>query len=163
MAPQPRTRPVKDAGHWPRPLVNARRELPRVAAAFRLGMKIDPRKPTLGIHHGVIAMALGGVALFLLAIPLFFTGNLGSDFNLLGVAGFAVIFFTLTLTQASRAAHDPRWGGPDRTTLSEFAEDNVEIATGKVSGREALVEILVLPATLGIGMIVIALVFAFTK
>jgi hypothetical protein len=36
----------------------------------------------------------------------------------------------------------------------------VSIATGTISGREALIQILVLPATLAFGMIVIGLIFA---
>lgn len=84
--------------------------------------------------------------------------------NLLGIAGFAVIFFTLTLGLASRAARDPRWGGggkePASTSLAEFAKDDVVIATETMSGREALVQMLILPATLAVGMVVIGSIFA---
>ena len=94
----------------------------------------------------------------------FLAGDLASDLNLFGVVGFALIFFTLTLGLASRAARDQRWGGtgelPTRESLAEFVEDDIEIATGTISGREALVQILVLPMTLAAGMVVIGLIFA---
>ena len=37
---------------------------------------------------------------------------------------------------------------------------DIEIATGTISGREALVQMLILPTTLAAGMVVIGLIFA---
>ncbi len=48
---------------------------------------------------------------------------------------------------------------PERI-LAEFVEDDIEIATGTISGREALVQIIVLPMTLAAGMVIIGLIFA---
>ena len=103
---------------------------------------------------------MGGVFIYLLGLTFFMTGDLASNLNLYGVAGFAVIFFSLTLGLSGQVARDRRWGGESRSTLVEFAEDNVSIATGTISGREALIQILVLPATLAAGMIVIGLIYA---
>ena len=103
------------------------------------------------------------LAYAVLAVAFFMTGDLASNLDLYGVAGFAVIFFTLTLSLSRRAAVDPRWGGRSRATFTEFIEDNVAIATGTVSGREAMLQILLLPATLALGMIAIGLVFALAR
>ena len=117
-----------------------------------------------GVHPAVIMLAAGLVVVFLLSITFFLTSDAASDLNLFGVVGFAMIFFTLTLGLASRAARDQRWGGTGerltRESLAEFVEGDIEIATGTLSGREALVQILVLPMTLAAGMVVIGLVFA---
>jgi hypothetical protein len=120
----------------------------------------DPARPIHGVHPGVILIGMIGVFVYLVGVAFFMTGNLADNLDLYGVAGFAVIFFTLTLGLAARAARDRRWRGEDDETLTEFAEDNVSIATGTISGREALIQVLVLPATLAVGMIAIGLVFA---
>ena len=143
-----------------RPGSERRRLQPSLPVQAATDIPADPDKPTRGVSPKAIALAAAAVPVFLFGIVFFLTSNLASDLNLLGVSGFAVIFFTLTLGLARRAARDPRWGGPDHGTLAEFARDNVSVATGTISGREALVEILVLPATLATGMLVIALIFA---
>ena len=124
----------------------------------------EPIGQIQSVHPAVIALAAGLVVVFLLAITFFLTSDPASDLNLFGVVGFAVIFFTLTLGLASRAARDQRWGGagerPTKQSLADFVEDDIEIATGAISGREALVQILVLPMTLAAGMVVIGLIFA---
>jgi hypothetical protein len=126
---------------------------------------IDPasvvhNRPRHDVHPLVILIGLGAVFVYLLGIAFFLTGDLSENLNLYGVAGFAVIFFTLTVGLAARVARDRRWGRHDRATLAQFVEDDVSTATGTMSGREALIEILVLPITLAAGMIVIGLIFA---
>jgi hypothetical protein len=123
-------------------------------------IKADPARPVHGLHPGVIVIAMLCVAVFLLGMIFFVTGNLAADLNLFGVAGFAVIFFALTLGLAGRAAEDRRWGGPEHESLSEFARDNMATLTGVISGREAIVEVLVIPVTLAFGMVAIGFVFA---
>ncbi len=124
----------------------------------------DPVRPLHAVHPAVIGLAASGVVVFLLATGFFYSSDPASDLNLLGVAGFAVIFFTLTLGLAWRTAREPRWGGNGTThadeSLEDFAEDNVPIATGTISGREAMVQILILPATLAAGMVAIGLIYA---
>ena len=104
---------------------------------------------------------------FLLATGFFLNDKLASDLDLLGVSGFAIIFFTLTLGLASCVAEEPRWGGNGTNhaniTFKQFAEDNVSTATGTISGRAALVQILVLPVTLAFGMVTIGLIFVLSS
>jgi len=123
-------------------------------------LKTNPRRPTVGLHPGVIFLAMLCVPVFLLALVFFVTGNLAADLNLFGVAGFAVIFFALTLGLAARASDDRRWGGPSKETFAEFTKDNVSTFTGTIPAREALVEVLVIPVCLAAGMVMIGFVFA---
>ncbi len=128
----------------------------------RAGRAMD--LPAINVPPRLIAVAASTVIVFLLAIGFFVTSNLAADLNLIAVGGYAVLYFSLTLSLSSRAAHDPRWAGKGHraagTTLDEFASGNVAIATGTVSGRAALVEVLVLPVTLAAGMVVIGMIFA---
>ncbi len=124
----------------------------------------DRQAGSRGIPRRVVGLAAAGVIPFLLAISFFLSGNLGHDLAKLGVIGFAVIFFTLTLGLTSRVSREPRWGGPNPESLEMFSkEKNVAIHTGTISGREALTQILLLPATLAVGMWAISLVFAFSR
>jgi hypothetical protein len=122
-------------------------------------IKADSQRPTHGVHPGVYKRALLGVAVFLVASLMFLTGNPGKDFDIFGVTGFAIIFFTLTLGLGRMVSRDRRWGGPSRATFREFVRDNVATATGTIAGREAMVEILILPTVLAAGMVAIGLVF----
>ena len=141
---------------------SARRQTSR-APASPAATRRSTEPPAGGVSPRLIGLAASMVIVFLLATTLFMTSNLATDLNLLGVAGFAVIFFTLTLGLSNRAAHDPRWAGRARrradSSLDSFAKGRVAIATGAIPGRAAMVQVLVLPVTLAIGMMVLALIF----
>ena len=90
---------------------------------------------------------------------LFATGNAFTNYPLVVTAGFAVVFFTLTLSLSSRAAADKRWADAGRTSFGEFVKDNVSIYTGTLAGREALIQIVMLPIVLAIGATAIGIIF----
>ncbi len=139
------------------PASTARRSPARAAGPVRHASRSRPG----GVHPRLIALAASMVIVFLLATTLFMTSNMATDLNILGVAGFAVIFFTLTLGLSNRAAHDPRWAGKaKRRGDNALVDDEVAIATGTIPGRAAMVQVLVLPVTLAAGMVVLALIFA---
>jgi hypothetical protein len=121
----------------------------------------DPAQPTVGLHWGVLAAALAVSALFVAAMIYLFAGGDGlTNFLLAIVAGFAMVFFGLTLGLGRWAADDPRWQDEGRRpTLEEFAHDNVATATGVIAGREAMVQILTLPIVLAVGGAAIGIVF----
>ncbi len=152
---------VKHSKHQP-PAIGARRQTPRATGA-RAASERSASPPVGGVSSRLIGLAASMVIVFLLATTLFMSSNLAADLNILGVAGFAVIFFTLTLSLSSHAARDPRWAGDRRradNTLDSLARGRVAIATGTISGRDAMVQVLVLPVTLAAGMVVIGLIFA---
>lgn len=149
-ADHPRPRP---------PAGSARRSAPCITGTGR-----STEAPVHGVPPRLVGLAASMVVVFLLAIGFFVSGNPVANFNLLGIAGFAVIFFTLTLGLASRAAHDRRWTDKGnrraRSALGGAAGGKVAIATGQISGRDAMVQVLVLPVTLAAGMVVLGLIFA---
>jgi hypothetical protein len=152
-------KPLPTVNHrQPQALAGAgRRSAPRAAGPVRHASRPRPG----GVRPRLIALAASMVIVFLLATTVFMTSNMATDLNILGVAGFAVIFFTLTLGLSNRAAHDPRWAGKaKRRHDNALVDDEVAIATGTIPGRAAMVQVLVLPVTLAIGMTVLALIFA---
>lgn len=74
---------------------------------------------------------------------------------------FFVMFFTLFLLTASYSLHDARWPAPD-ATFREFLKDNVGIGSGTMRGRDVLIEISILPASLALAATLIGLVRYFT-
>ena len=72
--------------------------------------------------------------------------------------GFSVIFFGLVLGLAWKVAGDPRWG-ESPASLEEFAEGNVSVGTGVIAGREAMIQVLMLPVALAFAATAIAVVF----
>ncbi len=117
--------------------------------------------PTHGVHRTAIALAMVAVAWFVIAMAIAFGGGVEADYVLAIVVLFAVIFFGLTLGIAARNARDPRWSeGP--VSFAEFVDDNVATYTGRIAGREAMLELLTLPITLALGATAIGLVFALS-
>jgi hypothetical protein len=123
-------------------------------------VEAEPGRATVGVHRGAIEIALAATVWFVAAMyVLFATNSAFVNYTLVVVIGFAVMFCTLTLSLASRAAGDKRWAEGGRTTFSEFVHDNVDIRTGTIGGREALIQITMLPITLAIGATVIGIIF----
>jgi hypothetical protein len=112
----------------------------------------------VGIHPYAIGTALAAAIWFVIAMAISFSGTLESDYLIAVTVGFSVIFFWLLLSTAMRAA-DYACRALPRFSFRRFLAGEVPINTGKVSGREALVQILVLPITLAIGATVIGTVF----
>jgi hypothetical protein len=126
----------------------------------QIDIKASAGAPTVGVHWGVIAIALAAAIWFVLAmVVLYASGVAGADYLLWIVAGVALIFFALTLGLARWAADDPRWTRSERPSLSDFVEDNVAIATGVIAAREAMIQLLTLPIVLAVGATAIAIVF----
>ena len=143
----------------PRPARRRRITAPRETDTTDI--KTRPDVPVVGVHWGVIAIALAAAIWFVLAMVfLYASGDAGADYLLWIVAGFALVFFGLTLGLARWAADDARWTQrADPRSLSDFVEDNVAIATGVIAAREAMVQLLTLPVVLAVGATLIGIVF----
>jgi hypothetical protein len=123
-------------------------------------IKRDPDAPTVGVHWGVLAVALVAAIWFVLAMVfLFASGEAVSDYLLFIVGGFAVVFFALTLGLGRWAADDPRWCRRKGRRFADFVEGNVAISTGAIAGKEAMTQLLTLPVALAIGATVIGIIF----
>jgi hypothetical protein len=129
-----------------------------VPSAPHADIEADPAKPTHGVPPVAIGVAALAAAWFVFASVVSFSGEGNGNYVLAVVVGFAVIFFGLTLGLANRAAHDRRYG-VESIDLEEFVEDNVAIETGVIAGREAIVQILMLPVTLAVGVTLLGIVF----
>ena len=138
-----------------------RGELPPVRPSVAAhDIKASPRVPVVGVHWAVVVIALVAAIWFVLAmVVLYARGVAGDDYLLWIVAGFALVFFALTLGLARRAANDPRWARGGQPPLADFVEDNVATATGVIAAREAMIQLLTLPIVLAIGATIIAIVF----
>src|SRR5215212_4884406 len=128
------------------PIERDRANPPTVAVA---SLHWNPDAPTVGVHWGVIAIGVAAAAWFVLAVVVLFgSGDPESDYLLWIAAGFAFLFFALTLGLSRWAADDPRWTAMSPPPLAEFVNDNVAVGTGAISAREAMAQVLTLPITL---------------
>ncbi len=146
----------------PQPPERAGRAPPHlsVVPAGRTETRAEPERPAVGVHRGAIEIGLAAAVWFVAAMLLLFaTNNAFVNYTLVVVAGFAVMFFTLTLSLASRAAGDKRWSNGSRTTFSDFVNGNVDIESGTIAGREALVQIVMLPIVLAAGATLIGIIY----
>jgi hypothetical protein len=101
-------------------------------------------------------IAIGAVLWFLAVVWIAFAGSGGVDLDLTIVTLFFAIFFTLLLLVASYSVGDPRW--PARqTSLREFLDSNVGIATGDERGGDVLIEIALVPVALAFAATLIGL------
>ncbi len=156
---QPAYAPKRNQKSQPEP--RGKRPQLSVVPPVTTDIEADPTRPVVGVHRGAIEIALAAAIWFVAAMFfLFATGNAAIDYPLVIVVGFAVIFFGLTLGLARWAARDERWFGDSKTRFREFTEDNVDISTGIIAGREALTQIIMLPVVLAIGGTAIGIVFA---
>lgn len=115
---------------------------------------------TTAVHPAAIKIALGCAAWFIFISWALFSGDTETAFQLV----FVTLIFAMFLGGMT-------WGAamsPDVTTerktsrsFAEFLDGDVDIATGLISGREALLQIVALPLTMAIGGTVIALVWYF--
>jgi hypothetical protein len=114
------------------------------------------KNPQAGVHPIVVKIAIAAVLWFLAVTWIAFAAKGGVDLDLTVVTLFFAIFFTLFLLLASFSVHDPRW--PTRpTSLREFLDSNVGLATGNERGRDVLIEIALVPVTLAFAATLIGL------
>jgi hypothetical protein len=116
----------------------------------------SPQAVEAGVHPIVVKIAIGAVLWFLAVTWLAFSAKGGVDWDLTVVTLFFAIFFTLFLLLASFSANDPRW--PTRnTSVRQFLNSNVGLATGDENGRDVLIEIALVPVTLAFAATLIGL------
>jgi hypothetical protein len=112
-----------------------------------------------GIHAAVVEIAVGAALWFIVMAWLDFARDGEVDYLLVIVTLFFVIFFALFLLTASYSVHDPRWPLRD-TSFREFLRAKVGTATGTMRGRDALIEIALVPVSLAFAATVIGLVWS---
>jgi len=98
-------------------------------------------------------------AWMMVAAWLAFGGTSGTDLDLTVATVLFVVFLALPIimhrTAANRQGHEPQWA-PQR-----FLSSQVEIATGTISGREAWLEVLLIPIALALAATLIGAAYVF--
>lgn len=112
-----------------------------------------------GVHTVVAEIAVGAALWFIVMAWLDFAHGGEIDYLLVIVTLFFVMFFGLFLLTASYTLHDPRWPLRD-TSFREFLRAKVGTATGTMRGRDALIEIALVPVSLAFAATVIGLVWS---
>jgi hypothetical protein len=113
------------------------------------------------MHPLAIRIATVAAAWFVIAMAISFSGGIETDYLMWVTIVFGIIFFGLTLGIAGRAAREPRWGGRP-ASFRDFVRGQVAIQTGRVTGSEAMVQLLTLPIVLALGATAIGLVFVLS-
>lgn len=122
------------------------------------GRRSKSRTRVHSVHPLVIRLAVVGAVWFLIVIAISFSGTIEADYLLAVVIGFSVIFFTLVLGLARRAAN--RGGREDDAgLLTDFLKEKVAIDRGVITGREATIQILMLPVTLAVGAMILGFIY----
>jgi hypothetical protein len=116
----------------------------------------ESEQPGQGVHPRVIWAALVIIVWFVIAMAISFSGTIEADYLFAVVVAVSAIFFTLLLGLAGHAAAR---GGKDTSRLADFLRQDVAIDTGSISGWEATIQVLTLPATLALGATIIGFIF----
>ncbi|WP_108610865.1 hypothetical protein [Aminobacter sp. MSH1] len=114
--------------------------------------------PATGVHPGAIGVALGASTTLLAAAWVGFAG--GETSLVLVVVTVIVLAFFGCLVGGGMIGRNMTPDHRQDRSFAEFLRGDVDIETGRISGREALMQIAALPVTLaagGIAIIAIAL------
>jgi hypothetical protein len=112
--------------------------------------------PATDIHPVAVAIPVAAAAWFVVAAWCAFGGG-ETSLVLAVITLFCVIFFGLFVGGAAMG----RDMTPERAhnrSFREFLDGDVDIATGRVTGREALCQIASMPVGLAIGFTIIAMI-----
>jgi hypothetical protein len=122
------------------------------------GDERDLREPQTGVHPAAIVIALIAALWFVAVTWVSFARGAEVDWDLVVVTLFFAFFFALFLFTASHALKDRRWHQRD-TSFREFLRSEVGTATGPMSGRDAMLEIAVMPLSLAFAATLIGVVW----
>lgn len=112
-----------------------------------------------GVHPTAVKALIGVYALLLLTFWLFF-GGLETALTLGIITVLGVMFFGLLGGGILLSDSIPK--GERSRDFSEFLNGQVSIATGWISGREALAQIIILPLALRAGAVVFGTIWRLT-
>ena len=107
------------------------------------------------VAAGVGGLIVGSYACLVLVFFAFFTGSLLATLVVTVAAGFVAIFFAIPRIFF---AIEPSAGR--RPAMSEFMYRGIDTLTGHSSGRDALVQMLIVPVLLTLGVLAMGIVGA---
>ena len=141
------------AAAWPSTLEGLVLAEPPLAdtAAEDVPMRPTPAAPD--VAAGVGTLIVGTYAALILVFFALFTGSASALFMVFIAAGFAVAFFTIPRIFFAIEADPSR-----RPSLPAFLHRGLQTATGHSSGKDALIQMLIVPVLLTLGLAVMGIV-----
>ena len=113
--------------------------------------------PGVEMPRAVYASVAAAFGLMFAFAWIFFGTGRETDFNLSMAGALMVVFLALPLIIYTTARHHLSW---KPLSLNEFLASDVDTATGPMSGAQAWVEMLLIPAALAIAAVLIGAVYA---
>jgi len=126
----------------------------------REAMHPGMRHVTTGVHLAVFKISLVAVFWFVAVAWLYFAWGAHVDLDLAVATGFFTMFFTLLLIAADGIIKEPRWF-QKRVDFRTFLRSAVPTYTGKMLGRDVLIEIALIPVALAFGATIIGLAWVY--
>ena len=144
------------AAAWPTTMDGLVLVEPPVAATAPSAVETAPAWPNPAapdVAAGVGGLIVGAYASIILVFFALFAGSLPALFAITICAGFAAVFFTVPRIFFAVEADDSR-----RPTLSAFMYRGLATLTGHSSGRDALVQMLIVPVLLTFGLLAMGII-----
>lgn len=142
------------AAAWPSTLEGLMLAEPEAAEAVaQAELQTGPTPAAPDIAPGVGGLIVAAYVSLVLVLFTFFTGSLTAMFMVTIAAGFVAIFFAVPRIFL---AIEPKVGR--RPSLPEFFEKGINTFTGHCGGREALLQMLIVPVLLASGLLIMGIV-----
>jgi hypothetical protein len=144
------------AAAWPSTLEGLMLAEPSAAEAVaEPELQTGPTPAAPDIAPGVGGLIVAAYASLVLVLFTFFTGSLTAMFAVTIAAGFVAIFFAVPRIFL---AVEPKAGR--RPSLPEFMEKGIHTLTGHSGGRDALLQMLIVPVLLTFGLLAMGITVA---
>jgi hypothetical protein len=118
--------------------------------------------PLWDMHPGAYGVWLGCWGVLLAIFAATFAGFAYPMYMLAIVACCALAFFSLPVLMARQSARSG-WNSPTRQSFGEFLDSPFQTATGAMAGREALIQMVLVPVALSIGAAMIGIIIAAAR
>jgi hypothetical protein len=128
-----------------------------------LSMRARSQRRAAGsrIHPGIFRLVAGAYAWGMAAVWLTFAGTLESAY-LIAIATL-LLAMILGLPALMRRMEAGVIGRATTRSFADFIDGSADIGTGRVSGREVLVQVALIPAVLAFGFTAIGIEFALVR
>ena len=111
------------------------------------------------MHHGVYTALLGCWAAFLSLFWMTFVASAHTDFLMGFILLFTAVAFGLPVVMNRTGKYLPGTQG----TLGDFLKSRVATIDGSVTGMEALIQVILVPACLAVGGVAIGLIITASR
>jgi hypothetical protein len=141
------------AAAWPGTLEGLVLAEPPLAEAAAEDAPMRPTPAAPDVAAGVGTLIVASYAALILVFFALFTGSATALFMVVIAAGFAVAFFTVPRIFFAVEADPSR-----RPSLPAFMHKGLATATGHSSGRDALIQMMIVPVLLTVGLAIMGIV-----